>query len=191
MPLLPPPPVAQAAPTAVPERPIATGTLLDRAINVPGIDWRVDGPGARAQRVRADTVPGHAAMRIAGTGAGTGAGEVRVAAPIARPVAAGTVLLVAVYARAPDLGLGRTVPVSIGAGPVAADAPADAIAPTQVKVGRDWKLWYAAGRTATDHPAGTAQVVVQLPGERRAVELGPVYVLDFGADADLSRLPGN
>jgi len=171
-----PPPIVQATP-APPRAPL-TGTLLDRAINVPGIDWRVDGPAAA--RVRADTVPGHAAVRVEGAAA-------RVTAPIARPVAAGTVLLVAVYARAPDQGLGHSVPVTIGV----AAGDADAIAPTPVALGRGWKLWYAAGRTRADHPAGPTEVVVRLPGERPAVELGPVYVLDLGPGIDPASLPRN
>jgi len=188
--LLAAPAAAQTAPPAKAPPPAGTtGTILDKAINLPGSNWQVYGPNQASKMTKTTGIPGNQAMRVQVTAKGANPWDVGALSPIQKPVGAGDVLLVAVYARAPDLGEGQTTPITITA--TATAAPYDGIAQGDATVAREWKLYYAAGKAGRAFAANTARVSVQLAAAKHVVELGPVFVLDFGPNADPAKLPHN
>ena len=106
-----------------------------------------------------------------------------------KPVGARDTVMLAVYLRAPDAAETRTVDIPIAVGEAA--APYGVVAQDTAKVGHAWKLFYASGRASRAYPAGALRGTVQLAGDRQAVELGPVFLLDMGAGQDPARLPHN
>ncbi|MEN2786880.1 hypothetical protein ACFOKI_08875 [Sphingomonas qilianensis] len=60
-----------------------------------------------------------------------------------------------------------------------------------VTVTNAWKLYYASGKTGRAFAAGSANVAAHLAAAKHVIELGPVFVLDFGPDYDPAKLPKN
>ena len=69
--------------------------------------------------------------------------------------------------------------------------PYGTIAAAAVQITSQWKLYYALAKTNGALKAQTARVAVHLADAKRVVELGPVFVLDFGPNYDQGMLPKN
>jgi hypothetical protein len=135
-------------------------------------------------------VPGDQAMRVDVTAKGTNLWHVGALSRIQKPIASGDAILVAVYLRAPKLKDGETTAIPF-MGATEAAAPCGVVVGTPVAVSNQWKLYYASGKVSRAFAAGAARVSVQLAGAKHVVELGPVFVLDFGPTYDPARLPKN
>lgn len=183
------PAAAQTAPAAPGAQP-PQANILDRAINTPGSNWAVYGAGQTSKMGKTTGVPGNEAMHVVVTAQGAHPWDVGALSPIQKPIAAADVVLVAVYLRAPELADGATAPIAF-LGATASDAPYDTIAGQAVTITKNWKLYYASGKAPKAFAAGTARVSVQLAAAKAVVELGPVFVLNFGANYDTWKLPQN
>lgn len=180
---------AQTAPAPVaPAAPAAKPGILDKAINQPGTNWQVYGAGQKSKMGATTGVPGNQAMHVEVTAKGANPWDVGALSPIQKPIGAGDAVLVAVYLRAPQLKEGETTTLSF-IGATEAAAPYTTIAAAQAAVGREWKLFYASGKASRAFAANAARVTVHLAGAKQVVELGPVFVLDFGPDYDPAKLP--
>jgi hypothetical protein len=183
-------PVAGAQ-TPAPAAPAAPApSVLDRAINTPGTNWSVYGATQKSKLGTTTGVPGNQAMHVDVTAKGANPWDVGALSPIQKAIAAGDTILVAAYLRAPQLKEGETTPIAF-LGATDAAAPYANVVGTDVAIGNQWKLYYASGKASRAFAANTARVSVQLAGARHVVELGPVFVLDFGAGYDPARLPKN
>lgn len=178
-----------AAPAFGQTAPAAQSNILDKAVNQPGIGWSLYGPNQSAKQVKAEGIPGSAAVRVAVTRTGEHPWEVGATYPTVKPIAAGDTVLVAVYLRAPDLKPGETASIPLGA--TEADAPYTPIANETVQPGPEWKLYYASGVSPKAFAPGKARISVQLAGAKQVVELGPGFILDFGPGYDPAKLPKN
>ncbi len=178
-----------AAPAPAPA-PAAGGNVLDRAINLPGTNWSVYGPNQKAKVIATKGVPGDQAMHVEVTAKGANPWDVGALSPIQKGIAAGDAILVAVYLRAPNLKEGETADISF-LGATEAAEPYGNIAPGNVSIGKEWKLYYASGKSPKAYAPNTARVTAHLAGAKQVIELGPVFVLDFGPNYDLAKLPKN
>ena len=178
------------APTPAPAAPAATPNVLDRAINLPGTNWSVYGAAQTAKLSKTTGVPGEQAMRVTITAKGVNPWDVGALSPIQKPIAAGDAVLIAVYLRAPQAKDGETAAIPF-LGATEAAEPYGNIAAADVKIGNQWKLYYAKGKAARAFAPGTARVAVHLASAKQVIELGPVFVLDFGPTQDLAKLPQN
>lgn len=181
------PALAQTAPAPAPA---AGGNVLDRAINLPGTNWSVYGPNQKSKLGKTQGVPGDQAMRVEVTAKGANAWDVGALSPIQKAIGAGDAILVAVYLRAPNLKDGETAEISF-LGATEAAEPYGNIAPGSVSVGKDWKLYYVSGKSPKAYAPNTARVTAHLAGAKQVIELGPVFVLDFGPNYDLAKMPKN
>lgn len=184
--------VAQTAPPAAPSTAPAKPApgVLDKAVNTPGTNWSIYGTAQRSKLGKTQGVPGDQAMRVDVTAKGANAWDVGAQSPIQKAIGAGDAILVAVYLRAPLLKEGETASIPfLGATDKA--PPYATLVGNPVTIGNQWKLYYASGKAAQAVPAGTANVAVHLAAAKQVIELGPVFVLDFGPDYNLAKLPKN
>ena len=183
------PAAAQVAPAPA-ATPAAGGNVLDRAINQPGSNWALYGANQKSKMIKTKGVPGEEAMRVEVTAKGANPWDVGALSPIQKAIGAGDAVLVAVWMHAPNLKDGETAPISFFGATEAAE-PYGNIAAGNVDVGKEWKLYYASGKAPKAYAPGAARVTVHLAGAKQLVELGPVFVLDFGPNYDPAKLPKN
>jgi len=111
--------------------------------------------------------------------------------PIVKPVSKGDVILVAYWARAEEPPTGSetvSVPnVTVGL----SKAPYTSFGEGAATITRKWTMYYASGVADADYKPGKLVVSVQLGSDAQVVDLGPVFVLDFGPDYDRTKLPHN
>jgi hypothetical protein len=156
-----------------------SANILDKAINTPSIEYSIYGPGQTAQVVRDAKVAGGQAFRVEVTAKSAQAWDVGASAPIAKPIAKGDTIMLAVWLRAPKLKPGETTPVPFLG--VVGGAPAFAhIAEGHADVGPEWTLYNARGVAPQDFAAGQATVALHLGAAKATLDLGPVFVLDLG-----------
>jgi hypothetical protein len=179
---------AQAAPTVAADK--ATPNVLDKAVNVPGTNWSIYGAAQKSKLGKTQGVPGDQAMRVDVLAKGANAWDVGAQSPIQKAIAAGDAILVAVYLRAPSLKDGETASIPF-LGATESTPPYAGVVGNAVTIGNQWKIYYASGKTARAFAVGTANVAVHLAAAKQVIELGPVFVLDFGPDYSLARMPKN
>ena len=164
--------------------------IMKKAVNKPGTNWSVYGATQTTKSLKDDGVPGGEVLRVTVSAKGANAWDVGGASPIQKPIAAGDTILVAMYLRAPELKDGQTAAIPfLGAG--GASAPYERIVSTGVTITKDWKLYYASGKAPKDVPGGTAKAAIHLAADKQVIDLGPIFVLDFGQNYDPAKLPKN
>jgi hypothetical protein len=164
--------------------------VLSKAVNVPGVNWQVYGANQTSKIVKVQGVPGDSALHVNVAAKSANAWDIGAVSPIQKPIAAGDVILIAAWMRAPALKDGETTSIPF-LGATAATAPYAGIASADVRIGNGWKMFYATGKAATAFAPGAAQASVHLGANKHAVELGPIFVLDFGPNQDINKLPKN
>ena len=180
---------AQDKPATPPAAADGGNDIMKKAINVPGANWSFYGP-ATSKGVKVTGVPGNQAVQVTVPAKGANVWDVGGISPIQKAIAANDTILVAAWIRDPQLKDGETTTIK-NFGATQAAEPYASIAAIDVAVTREWKLYYASGKAPQAFPAGTARVSVHLAAEKHVVELGPVFVLDFGPGQDPAKLPHN
>jgi hypothetical protein len=173
-------------------RPAATEqqqpSLLERAVNdVRVSSWSAYGPGQTA-RILPAQVQGNNAFRVDVATAGTNPWDVGANALTNKPIAVGDVLLLGVWARAERLPQGAPV-ARINIGLQLNEAPYTPMATRSIEVGPEWKLYFLQADAPRAYNAGQAGASVHLATASQTIDLGPVFILDFGPGFDKSRLP--
>lgn len=178
------PAMAQDAP------PAARPSMLDKAVNAVHVtSWNVYGPNQTSTIVDSTVQGGHA-FRVDVTAPGANPWDVGVGAISTKPVKSGDVLLLAVWLRAEKPPAGAetgqaNIRMQGNAAPYP-DVGGAAVTPTG-----DWKLYFADGIATRDYAPGELGATVQLAGAAQTIDLGPVFILDMGADYDRTTLPRN
>ena len=162
---------------------------MDKAVNKVGANWSFYGTGQSSKMMKDADVAGGQFVRVTVTAKGANVWDVGAISPIQKPIAAGDTVLVAIWMRAPELKKGETMPLPmIGANGAA--APYDNLVKSDVNITNAWNLYYASGKVATNFPGNSANVTVHLASDKHVVDLGPVFVLDFGQNYT-KKLPAN
>lgn len=169
--------------------PAAPASANDRLVNIPGTPWQLYGPGQTGKVDDKGGPQGYPLTQVTVTAVGKNPWDAGANAPLTKPIAAGDLVFVAAYLRAPKLPDGATVTLPVVV--TGATPPYDLVATGAVAVGREWKQVYAVGKAPHAFAAGAAQVGVHLAGAKGVIDLGPARVFDFGPDADPARLPHN
>jgi hypothetical protein len=155
-------------------------------INKPGTNWSVYG-GGKTKFTKDDGVPGGEVFRVTVPFAGKNAWDIGGSSPVQGAIAKGDAILVAFYARAPMLKDGETA--SLPSFGVSLQAPPyTPVVNGSAQITNKWTLISARGVAAQDVAAGTANVSVHLAAAKQVIDLGPVYVIDYGQNKDLSKL---
>jgi hypothetical protein len=181
------PVVAQTA--SAPSAPASTG-LNDKMINNPLAAWNVYGPNQTSQVLDRDGPKGYPATRVTVSAKGANAWDAGSVMAIPKPIAAGDVIFIAVYLRAPDAKDGETVAMPF-LGVTGSKPPYANVANDHAAITNQWAQYYAVGTAGQTFPAGGAQATVHLAGDKHVIDIGPIRVFDLGPGADTSRLPHN
>jgi hypothetical protein len=180
---------AQTAPAPAPEQKDAGGNIMDKAVNKVGANWSIYGANQSSKRMTDANVQGGQFLRVTVTAKGANVWDTGAVSPIQKPIAAGDTVLVAIWMRAPELKNGETMPLPfIGANGAA--APYDNLVRSDLKITNAWNLYYASGKAATNFPGNSANATVHLASDKHVIDLGPVFVLDFGQNYT-KKLPDN
>jgi hypothetical protein len=142
--------------------------------------WHVQPDKPRPKDVKAPGIPGEMALRVKAK-LGANPWDVQATSPIGGAIATGDVVMVMAYLRAEQPAEGGsklTLRVQLAGAPYT--AAMDFTAP----ITTEWQR-YCAHRVATaDMPAGASNVNVHLANAQQVVELGPVFVFNFGPGFD-------
>ena len=164
------------------------GDILQKAINKPSANWQIYGAGQTNKPVKDKTVAGGGGMRVEVSAASDKPWSVGAQQPISGKITKGDTLLIAFWAKAESVDGGPATATISSARVQQAGAPYDAAMQGAVKVGGEWAMHTVPGKASIDIPAGGGNVALHLAAAKQTVMLGPVFVLDFGPDYDLSKL---
>jgi 2-polyprenyl-3-methyl-5-hydroxy-6-metoxy-1,4-benzoquinol methylase len=164
------------------------GDILQKAINKPSANWQIYGAGQTNKPVKDKTVAGGGGMRVEVAAASDKPWSVGAQQPISGKITKGDTLLIAFWAKAESVDGGPATATISSARVQQASAPYDAAMQGAVKVGGEWAMHTVPGKATIDIPAGGGNVSLHLAAAKQTVTLGPVFVLDFGPDYDLSKL---
>jgi hypothetical protein len=175
---------------AEPKADAGTPDVLKNMINSPTADsW--SGYGATFALVKDDSVQTGKAMRFTVAKKGTNPWDAAAWDPIVKPVSKGDVILVAYWARVdvPPSGseTANLSSVSVGLN----KAPYTSFGNEPATITRKWAMYYASGVADADYKPGQLNVSVQLASDAQVIDLGPIFVLDFGPNYDSTKLPHN
>ena len=171
-------PVSAAAPEGV----------MKYAINKPSVSWNVYGPGQTNAPVKDKGVMGGNGVRI----------QINTATPdkpwdssagqaVDGKIAKGDVITVAFWAKAESVDGGPATAKITSVRVQQSAEPWGGIVEGQVEaIGGEWKIYTVSGRATMDADKGGAGVALHLGSAKQTVVLGPLFVLDFGANYDPS-----
>lgn len=188
-------PIASVTMAQEAEPPVAPATsqrpsILERAVNDLRVSsWSVYGPNQTA-RIIPSVVQGNNALRIDVTAAGSNPWDIGANALTNKPISAGDVMLLGVWARAERLPEGALF-AQLNIGLQLNAAPYTPMASQNIEVGAEWKLYFLQVDAPRDYEAGQAGAAVHLATASQTIDLGPVFILDFGQGYDKSTLPIN
>jgi len=181
--------VAAQTPPAAPA-PAAQADANSKLVNIPGVAWNIYGPGQTNSYDDKGGPAGYPVTHVKVNQAGTNAWDAGAISPLNKPVAAGDVVFVAVYLRAPELKDGETTSLPF-IGVTGSAAPYENLATGSALVTNQWKQYYAVGKAPHAFAAGGAQAAIHLASEKHVLDIGPIRVFDFGPNQDIARLPHN
>ena len=177
--------LAQDAPSS------AEPNILDKAINAPSVNsWSTYGERQRSGVIRSQGVLGERAFRVR-VGRGENPWSVGAKASITGQINQGNVILLAYWARVEEPPEGEQTGVISSARVELAASPYTEVFSAPARVTSEWKMYYASGVANRAFAPGEASVSLHLAGARQVIDLGPVFVLNFGADYNVTRLPRN
>ena len=107
--------------------------------------------------------------------------RIGITSPTVKPVTAGDRIVIAFWARATDTdgGMsGRIGRVQLEATPVIR-----AIFDKAFDVGPDWKMYQLQGASDRDYAPGQLNAALHLDAVRQTLEIGPVFIFDYGKAA--------
>jgi hypothetical protein len=181
--------VAQPPAAPAPAAP-AGGNLASKLINIPGTVWTVYGSGQTSTRLETAGPQNYPMVRATITQKGANPWDAGAVSPVAKPIAAGDTVLIAVYLRAPNATDGQPVTLPF-VGLSGSAAPYATLVSDHVAITNQWKQYFVGGKAAQAAAANGAQVSVHLASAAQVVDLGPIRVFDLGPDVDPARLPKN
>lgn len=105
-------------------------------------------------------------------------GRVGAITPLVKPVAKGDRIVVAFWARAEKTENGA--PGRIGRVQLETTPKVRALFAKPFDVTPEWKMYQLAGVADADYAPGTLNVALHLDAAKQILEIGPVFVLDYG-----------
>lgn len=147
--------------------------------------WTVSPERPSPRVVEAAGVPGGGALRVRAR-RGANPWDVQATSPAGGDIAAGDVVLLAFYARAEQAPEGGSrLPVRLQL----AGAPYTSLVEGTKTIGAEWRQYCLSGVAAQAFRGELTNVSVHLATADQVVDLGPVFVFNFGAGFDRSQLP--
>ncbi|MEG3175543.1 hypothetical protein U1872_04815 [Sphingomonas sp. RB3P16] len=171
--------VAAAAQSAPQPAPAPGGTVADRLINDP----RADALQPYGQRIPPETradkgVQFGKALRVPISSVLKEFGLVGAITPTLKPVKQGDRIVVALWARAQRTEAG--VPGALCRVQLEATPVVRTIFEQSFDVTPEWQMFKLSGTADRAYPAGGLNAAVHLACAKQTIDLGPVFILDYG-----------
>jgi hypothetical protein len=170
----------------------ATATIAEDDIwkftinNETNAKWSVNPDKPKPKKVPAPGVPGEFAMRVKAT-PGSNPWDQQANTPSGGNIKAGDVVMVMYYARAEQAAPeGSTLPTLVQL----KSAPYTSIMNASHKITSEWAQYCAFATASIDLPKGAGQVSLHLATAEQVVDIGPVFVFNFGPGYDTKSLTG-
>lgn len=172
--------------------PAGAADILDNLVNIPiAKSWKAQGLSSWPEEINDPSVQGGTAMRFSIPDKGGNPWTISAKASIVKPIKEGDVVLFAFWARAEEPLAGQETAFIPGIRIEEVKAPYGAFAQDQARISKKWTMYYASGVADKTYQPGTLTATLQLNAGKQVIDLGPVFVLDFGPDYDKSKLPHN
>ncbi|HUQ08869.1 MAG TPA: hypothetical protein VM146_01045 [Steroidobacteraceae bacterium] len=148
--------------------------------------WHVQPDKPKSKDVKAPGIPGEMALRVKAR-QGANPWDVQASSPVAGAIAEGDIVMVMAYLRAEQPAEGGS---KISLRVQLAGAPYTSTMDFTAPITTEWQS-YCAHRVATaGMPAGKGNVNVHLATAQQVIDLGPVFVFNFGPGFDRTKLKG-
>jgi hypothetical protein len=160
--------------------PALAQTASDPAVlNAPGVQfWNVYGTGQTSKAHKDKDVQGGMALKIIIPKATENAWDIGASVPITGAYKKGDQIVVVIYARlVSDDPLAR---LEIPATVQIASPPYTGLIPGKLLVSPVWQPLTIVGTADADYAGGQTNVALSLGGAAKALDLGPVFMLDQG-----------
>jgi hypothetical protein len=167
---------------------VAADDILSKAVNDPNVGWAPFGACAKADLYKDEKVTGGTAERMTISGKSANPWDCGAHIAIVKPLKQGDVLLLAFWARSETPPAGADA-ISVNANLQNDGPPYNSLGSAMLHIGGTWKMYYATAVTDKDYDAGKIGVQLQLATDAQVIDLGPLFILDFGPGYDRSKLP--
>ena len=171
------------APCAFAEEDIWTRTINNDTNGV----WHVQPDKPKARDVKAPGIPGDLALRVKAR-KGTNPWDVQATSPInGGAINEGDVVMVLIHLRAEEPAAGGS---SLGIRVQLAGAPYTSTMDFSASISGAWQTYCAHRVASATLPAGKSNVNIHLANAMQVIDLGPVFVFNFGPGYDRGSLKG-
>jgi hypothetical protein len=173
---------------AVLAMPATAENAAAKIVNDPSAGWGKMGTAASIAIVKDAEVQGGSAVRFTVLRKGMNPWESSAHVFITKPLVQGDVLLLAFWAKAVEPPQGSTAIVVTGQFQ-RTDPPFFGFGYARLNVGPQWKVYYVQAVADKDYKAKEMGVELDFEADSAVIDLGPLFVLDFGKDYDRTKLP--
>jgi hypothetical protein len=165
----------------------AAEDLASKVVNDPSVGWAPMGT-AKAEIVKDPTVQGGGAVRVTLPGKGGNPWDSGAHVSIVKPLAEGDVLLLAFWAKSVTPPEGAAT-ILFNANVQKDSAPYNSIGSAMINVGPQWKMYFVQAVADKDYKKGEIGAQLQLATGALVIDLGPLFILNYGKDYDRTKLP--
>jgi hypothetical protein len=162
--------------------------LASKMVNDPSAGWAAFGTGAKVELYKDAGVQGGVAERLTIDGKGANPWDAGANVAISKPLKKGDVLLLAFWAKSETPPEGAAV-IDFKANIQNNAAPYNSLGSAMLHVGPQWKMYFAVATADKDYPANAVAAQLQLAVGKLTIDLGPLFILNYGQGYDVSKLP--
>jgi len=162
--------------------------IASKMVNDPSVGWAASGSGAKVELFKDPTVQGGAAERMTISGKGANAWDWGAHVAVVKPLKQGDVLLLAFWAKAETPPAGSTA-IDVNTNVQNDGAPYTSLGSAMLHIGPQWKMYFAVATADKDYKAKEVGVQLQLATGDQVIDLGPLFILNYGPGYDKTKLP--
>ena len=162
--------------------------IASKMVNDPTAGWGASGAGAKVELFKDPTVQGGTAERMTISGKSANAWDFGAQIAIIKPLKQGDVLLLAFWAKAETPPAGATT-IDFNANVQYNSAPYTSLGSAQLHVGPEWKMYFVVCTADKDYKPNDVGAQLQLATAQQVIDLGPLFILNYGQGYDKTKLP--
>jgi hypothetical protein len=162
--------------------------IMSKAVNDPSVGWAASGSGAKVELYKDPTVTGGTAERMTISGKSTNPWDWGGQIAVIKPLAQGDVLLLAFWAKAETAPPGATT-IDVNTNIQNNSAPYQSLGSGYLHIGPQWKMYFVVATADKDYKKNEVGVQLQLATAAQVIDLGPLFILDYGVGYDKTKLP--
>ena len=162
--------------------------IASKMVNDPTVGWGAMGKGAKVELYKDPTVQGGMAERLTIGGKSANPWDCGAHVAIVKPLKQGDVLLLAFWAKAETPPAGSTA-IDVNTNVQNDGAPYTSLGSAMLHIGPQWKMYFVVVTTDKDYKGGEVAAQLQLATGDQVIDLGPLFILNYGPGYDKTKLP--